>query len=90
MLGATTTIIGIDHMSGRGRVLPVLVAIATGVVSGVYIFQPLILQERDKLMTLNQSPTTHNNAPPNITLAASQPDLHHSGESSEPSPKKEA
>ncbi|CUA69094.1 hypothetical protein RSOLAG22IIIB_03772 [Rhizoctonia solani] len=61
-------------MSARGRVLPVLVAIATGVVSGVYIFQPLIVQERDKLITFNQSPTTANNAPPNITSSSPQSD----------------
>ncbi|CAE7091309.1 unnamed protein product [Rhizoctonia solani] len=60
-------------MSARGRVLPVLVAIATGVVSGVYIFQPLIIQERDRLVTLNQSPATANNAPPNLTPDSPQP-----------------
>ncbi|KAJ1309070.1 hypothetical protein OPQ81_004749 [Rhizoctonia solani] len=76
-------------MSGRGRILPVLVTIATGVISGVYIFQPLILQERDKLITLNQSPTTANNASPNVTSAISQPDSRSAGETSKPSNQKE-
>ncbi|CAE6432977.1 unnamed protein product [Rhizoctonia solani] len=71
-------------MSGRGRVIPALVAIATGVVSGVYIFQPLIIQERDKLVTLNQSPNATNNAPPNITSTISRPDSPPTEDASKP------
>ncbi|CAE6412071.1 unnamed protein product [Rhizoctonia solani] len=77
-------------MSGRGRVRPVLVAIATGVVSGVYIFQPLILQERDKLITLNQSSNTVNNAPPNMTPTASHRDLQPSKETPKTSSQKDS
>ncbi|KAF8759828.1 peptidase M18 family [Rhizoctonia solani] len=74
----------VSTMSGRGRVIPALVAIATGVVSGVYIFQPLIIQERDKLVTLNQSPNATNNAPPNITSTISRPDSPPTEDASKP------
>ncbi|CEL63719.1 hypothetical protein RSOLAG1IB_05480 [Rhizoctonia solani AG-1 IB] len=77
-------------MSGRGRILPALVAIATGVVSGVYIFQPLILQERDKLITLNQSPNNVNNAPTNMNSATSRSDLQPAKTTLDSSSKKDS
>ncbi|KAF8605287.1 hypothetical protein BDV93DRAFT_56026 [Ceratobasidium sp. AG-I] len=57
-------------MSRTGRVLSICVAIGTGVISGVYIFQPLIVEERNRQLAeatpRGASPAT-NNAPPNLT-----------------------
>ncbi|KAG8703547.1 hypothetical protein FRC08_002764 [Ceratobasidium sp. 394] len=60
-------------MSRAGRLLPLFVAIGTGVISGIYIFQPLIIEERRKQLaeaTLNIQTTPGNNAPPNTAPTA--------------------